>query len=951
MTRLKTFLLIQQRKRKRNAGKIQTRRHLRRGFTVLLTIFFICFAVLPVAAGWYAVQITHDLPAIEWLEISLDPENGLLLNPTVLLDRSEQNELYRLENPGNSRRFLPIDPNNAEFHSPYLVQYTVAAYQPDFWESPGYTTQWFEASTPVTIAEKLVDRLLLWQDKPGLQRSIRMRILAAQIVREYGRTQVLEWFINSTPYGHLSIGADNAAQLYFGKGASQLSAAEAAMLVSVSLTPALNPLDSIPAARENQQAFLTELKEVGILTAAEYEQIILTEVSIQEPPTLINEQYRTFSRMVINQLYEKYGRDRVELGGFRVITSLDAQFQEAVNCTLQTQLERLSGQESQNLTCAPERLLPGNTSTLQVDNLVGSAIIFNPNNGQILAFVGDMDGHQETAILTTHQAGSSLTPLLAVNAFARGFSPASQVWDIPDSLPTAYLDESIPASDYRGPLRLRTALTNDIMPAINRLYQQLGGELIWRSASSFGLSNAEAKAGDDLLFQGESANILEIAQLYSTFATLGTRYGVNDPDSGQIQPVSILQVESYNGQDWYTHITPDSQAIVSEQVAFLVHDMLQDEYERRLTLGHPNLLEIGRPAGAKFGTVHSNQEVWTAGYTPQYTTVVWMGSPTQETTLDPKIAGAVWYALMQWLHQDEAVQTWQTPSGISEITVCNLSGLLPTRECPSTVIERFLDGTQPVGYDNLYKNYQINRETNLLATVFTPPDLIEERTYMIIPDEAQGWALQTGILLPPQNYDAIQAPLPSDSVQLTAPGNYSFLSGTVSISGVAAGENFVSYRVLVGQGLNPQSWQQIGDEVNTARNKRLLAEWDTTAFSDGLYALRLQVIRSDQSFELHTIQVSVDNTSPIARIAYPNANTSVPRSIQSNITLQVDVSDNLGILEVEWVLDGRSLGKLSEMPYSFPVNVAIGTHTLAVNVTDLAGNLTTSSEIRFEVTQ
>ncbi len=82
--------------------------------------------------------------------------------------------------------------------------------------------------------------------------------------------------------------------------------------------------------------------------------------------------------------------------------------------------------------------------------------------------------------------------------------------------------------------------------------------------------------------------------------------------------------------------------------------------------------------------------------------------------------------MMQWLHQDLKVETWSTPAGISEKEVCALSGLLPTNSCPELAKEKFIDGTQPVNVDNLFKNYEINRETGLLATVFTPADLIEK---------------------------------------------------------------------------------------------------------------------------------------------------------------------------------------------------------------------------------
>jgi hypothetical protein len=83
------------------------------------------------------------------------------------------------------------------------------------------------------------------------------------------------------------------------------------------------------------------------------------------------------------------------------------------------------------------------------------------------------------------------------------------------------------------------------------------------------------------------------------------------------------------------------------------------------------------------------------------------------------------------------------------------------------------------------------------------------------------------------------------------------VNGTVQIEGTAAGDGFVSYRVLVGQGLNPQEWTQIAEGNESVANS-LLAAWDTDGLR-GLYAIQLQVLRSDQRVDTAIIQVTVKN--------------------------------------------------------------------------------------------
>jgi hypothetical protein len=133
--------------------------------------------------------------------------------------------------------------------------------------------------------------------------------------------------------------------------------------------------------------------------------------------------------------------------------------------------------------------------------------------------------------------------------------------------------------------------------------------------------------------------------------------------------------------------------------------------------------------------------------------------------------------------------------------------------------------------------------------------LIEDRVYFVVPSEARSWAEGAGLAIPPANYDVIQAPQINPNVDITSPALFSEVSGNVEIKGTAAGDNFASYRILVGQGLNPRQWIQVA-EGNTALNNDVLATWNTKGLS-GLYAIQLQVVRGDQKVDTAIIQVTV----------------------------------------------------------------------------------------------
>jgi hypothetical protein len=215
----------------------------------------------------------------------------------------------------------------------------------------------------------------------------------------------------------------------------------------------------------------------------------------------------------------------------------------------------------------------------------------------------------------------------------------------------------------------------------------------------------------------------------------------------------------------------------------------------------------------------------------------------------------LWSALMQIATQDLPRDGWSVPADVSVINVCDPSGMLPTADCPNLVSEVFLNGNEPIQPDNMYRKFAINRETNLLATVFTLPQLIEERVYFVVPSDARSWAESAGMEIPPATYDVIQAPQANPDVNFTSPELFAEVHGNVRITGTAAGDDFVSYRILVGQGLNPQEWIQVADGSEPVTNG-LLAEWNTSELS-GLYALQLQVVRSDQRVDTAIIQVTI----------------------------------------------------------------------------------------------
>jgi len=820
-----------------------TRQHLRESrkrttFLTVGTILSLLIAAMIIAGAFAYVDLTRDLPSPAVLPILLNPPDGLLLQPTRIYDRTGENILFTFAPSDAQRRYLPLSATNPQHLPKSLRDAVIAKTDPYFEEHPGYTlTTITNYNLHPTIAQRLAFDLLLFDEPPSFRRALRERILAAQITARYGRTQVLEWYLNSANFGHHAFGVESATQLYLGKSAAQLGIAESAILAAVSDAPSLNPYDAPLTALERGRETLTLMQIQGLLSADAALDARSESPLFQTPPAPEPQLAAAFVNLLLNQLDSQFPRERIERGGLTIISTLDYELQQQSSCVTAFYAARLAGLPDPVISCEALRFLPALPPEIRADNSSASAIITDPKTGQILATVGETFQAQETPLIAAHDPGSVLDAFIYLAGFTRGLSPASLVWDIPHKTDVQNFD-----GEYHGPMRLRVALANDYPAPAAQVLSQMGTENVEEISSSFGVS------------RDSELSLLDAAGAFGIFAQQGVYFGQEFGDT--LKPVSVLRVEGNDGSLWLDWSTPQAKPVVTPGLAYLMNHALSDETARSGTLQSSNILEVGMPAAVKLGQTEDAQDAWTIGYIPSRVVAVWTGARTQTgSDLPPHAPAVLWNALMQIAAQNLPQEGWAVPEDVSVINVCDPSGMLPTTDCPNLVSEVFLNGNEPIQVDTMYRKYAVNRETGLLATVFTLPQLIEERVYLVVPPEARSWAEGTGLEIPPSNYDVIQPPPLDENVKITAPDLFSEVSGAVQVEGTAAGDGFVSYRVLVGQGLIPQEWIQVAESSEPVTDD-VLAEWNANGLS-GLYAVQLQVVRSDQRVDTAIIQVTV----------------------------------------------------------------------------------------------
>ncbi len=453
----------------------------------------------------FFIQTTQGLPPIAYLTELLDPARGKLLQPTQLYDQSGKTLLFSLAPDGIERRFI----NASDVL--WLAKAYVASNQPDFWteSGQGWTNM---ASPPASIAEHLVSRILLPSEPDGVTKNIRVHILANDLLEKYDREKILTWALNSTDFGYWAFGAESAAQLYFGKPASQLTLAESTLLAAVAQAPALNPFDNPDLAIRFQRLVLTSMREQGLISDTELTQAIsqpLVFAANNEPTRTL----KGFTELAIGQLEAELGHIRVINGNLNVTTTLDISLQQVI-----------------------DRLLQDTTGDTEV-------LVLDPVNDRVLAVFGDAQNR--------HDPGNLFFPFTYLSSFTTGLSPASLVWDI----------EGSDQSEGIGPTTLRFALANQISGVESNLLKDPSIKLT--------AEKLVQAVGFDSMQQ--RINLLGVGRAFEIFSQNGLF-----PEKKSSIPNLILFVSDESDNLLLDHTRTAWQSIVSPETAYLVTDVLEE---------------------------------------------------------------------------------------------------------------------------------------------------------------------------------------------------------------------------------------------------------------------------------------------------------------------------------------------------------------------------------------
>ncbi|HEX2166625.1 MAG TPA: PBP1A family penicillin-binding protein [Longimicrobiales bacterium] len=557
-----------------------------------------------------------------------------------------------------------------------------------------------------TITQQLARNM--FQEGIGFEQRIARKLkefkVAKQIEQVYPKNTILEAYINLVNYGHGWRGIETASQHYFGKAASQINPAEAAMLAAAVNAPGrYSPFINAEATLSRQNLVLRLMADQGYMTQDEKERWQQEPLPTARQTTEVGKIAPYFVEWVRTTLEPIYGT-RLYNGGLRIYTTLDIEMQRFAEAAMENGWDRIESMPGYRAPTYEETMADEDRDrTNETPYIQGMFIALDPATGGVRALIGGRDfadSKFNRATQAVRQPGSTFKPFVYYAALNSGLPPSTILYDAP--LTIEMPDGSIYSPGnydptYRGPVLMRDALKFSINTVAVRLGVDIGLETVVQTARDFGL-RTNIPAVPSVSIGAADVIPMQLAEAYTVFATGGTR--------ARARP--ILRVEDADGTVLWQP-PADIEQVANPQAVAITRSFMETVVNNGS--GHPardpaqGNLPYTIPAAGKTGTTNDYTDVWFAGFTPDLLAVVWYGFDRPQRIMSNaaggRLAAPVWGEFMRsvYVGEDAELPTpepWTWPEGIVQREIDAESGRLANEWCPTNVrTEYFIAGTEP----------------------------------------------------------------------------------------------------------------------------------------------------------------------------------------------------------------------------------------------------------------
>jgi penicillin-binding protein 1A len=508
-----------------------------------------------------------------------------------------------------------------------------------------------------TITQQVVKNAFVG-DEVTIRRKINEAFVAAELERRFPKERILEHYLNSVYFGSGAYGVKTAAEEFFDKPMEELAVHEAAALSVLVRNPSLyNPRTRPEITLERRDSVIAEMEEQGWVTPDQAAFALEQPLGVVDTPLrrgqadhvvaevkkeLLNSaEFGFLGGSADERKQAIFGcpADDEECsggGGYQIYTTIDLRLQNEANRILsewlplppyEENLRACAGifpdfEEKQTFyaTYAETHSCQPTGALTMVDNHTGAV--------KVMASGLPFEFNQfDLAIQGRRNPGSSFKPFGLVaglengltmgNAFS-GASPiriecpfvcspeGTNIWTVRN------------AGASQGVISLDAATYGSVNAVYAQLSLAVGPEKIVDMARRMGITEAELDPVLSIVLGSSAVSTLEMASAFSNFATNGLH--AND--------YIIAKIVDHNGTVVYEH-QPEVRQVADPAIFAAARKSL----EKVPTIGTGTRANIDRPQGGKTGTHQAYLDAWYVGFTPEYSTAVWVGYEAEQIPL------------------------------------------------------------------------------------------------------------------------------------------------------------------------------------------------------------------------------------------------------------------------------------------------------------------------------
>lgn len=513
-----------------------------------------------------------------------------------------------------------------------------------------------------TITQQLVKNTVLTHEQ-SFKRKFEEIIIASKLEDLYSKEQILEFYLNNIYFGNGNYGIETASENYFSKPSKDLTLSECAFLAAIPNNPTYyDPINNINNTLERRNLILDKMLEQNYITKEQYEEAIKEKIKLNLKP---KEEYQPEGYMTtyamdctIRELMAKNGfqfktqfktneerqayfdnfdtlyqetNAHVRKGGYKIYTSLDPEKQKILQQAL-----------DDNLAMYSETNMEDGLYTIQ-----GAAVSIDNATGDVVAIVGgrtqeDVYNTFNRGYLAVRQPGSAIKPLVAYTpAFERGYTGYSMVNDKAINKGPSNWDKT-----YRGNVSIEYATEISINTIPFNLVNEIGTETALDYLRKMNFKYIMPSDNTPIVAVGgftKGVTPVELAGAYSTLAREGS----------YIKTTCIEKIQNYDNETLYENKhnkVPVYNNLAADEMTSVLKGVLTKPYATGYGLALDKM-----PSAGKTGTTDADKDSWFCGYTPYYTTVVYIGADTPQTIpSSPRgsVPGLIWKNYMTKIHEN-----------------------------------------------------------------------------------------------------------------------------------------------------------------------------------------------------------------------------------------------------------------------------------------------------------